>query len=179
MDHPLHWALNAAGLWYIGRRVEALAGWPHLALVFLVAMVAGGVTTAQFLPDQDSVGASGGLLGLLGFLLVFETLHPRLVPHPTRRRLFAALVPHLPRWFCRLPFHRQLRTRGWLGSRDALRRDRLSQVPLCPSSPRQLDGPPLWGRIAGRLISCRPGGGCTHAGILRSSFPLTPGIVYE
>ncbi|MCS5539359.1 MAG: rhomboid family intramembrane serine protease, partial [Roseibacillus sp.] len=28
----------------------------------------------------------------LGFLLVFETLHPRLVPHPTRRRLFAALV---------------------------------------------------------------------------------------
>ena len=90
--HPLHWALNAAGLWYIGRRVEALAGWPHLALVFLVAMVAGGVTTAQLLPDQDSVGASGGLLGLLGFLLVFETLHPLLVPRPTRRRLFAALV---------------------------------------------------------------------------------------
>ena len=90
--HPLHWALNVAGLWYIGRRVEALAGWPHLALVFLVAMVAGGVATAQFLPDQNSVGASGGLLGLLGFLLVFETLHSRLVPRPTRRRLFAALV---------------------------------------------------------------------------------------
>ena len=90
--HPLHWALNAAGLCYIGRRVEALAGWPHLALVFLVAMVAGGVTTAQLLPDQDSVGASGGLLGLLGFLLVFETLHPLLVPRPTRHRLFAALV---------------------------------------------------------------------------------------
>jgi membrane associated rhomboid family serine protease len=31
-------------------------------------------------------------MGLLGFLLVFETLHPRLVPHPTRRRLFAALL---------------------------------------------------------------------------------------
>ena len=90
--HPLHWALNVAGLWYIGRRVEALASWPHLALVFLVAMVAGGVATVQFIPEKASVGASGGLLGLLGFLLVFETLHARLVPRPTRRRLCAALV---------------------------------------------------------------------------------------
>ena len=42
-------------------------------------------------PVRTSVGASGGILGLLGFLLVFETLHPRLVPHPSRRRLAAAL----------------------------------------------------------------------------------------
>ncbi len=90
--HPLHWALNAAGLWYLGRRVEALARWPHLGLVFLVAMLAGGVATAEFMPGRPSVGASGGLMGLLGFLLVFETLHPRLVPHPTRRRLFAVLL---------------------------------------------------------------------------------------
>ena len=31
-------------------------------------------------------------MGLLGFLLVFETLHVRLVPRPTRRRLGAALL---------------------------------------------------------------------------------------
>jgi len=90
--HPLHWALNAAGLWYLGRRVEVLAGWPHLALVFLISILAGGVATAQFMPNQSSVGASGGLLGLLGFLIVFETLHSRLVPRPSRRRLGAALV---------------------------------------------------------------------------------------
>lgn len=90
--HPLHWALNAAGLWYLGRRVEALARWPHLAIVVLVSMLAGGIATAEFMPDRTSVGASGALLGLLGFLLVFETLHQRLVPHPTRRRLFAALI---------------------------------------------------------------------------------------
>ncbi len=54
-------------------------------------MLIGGITTAQF-AETTSVGASGGLMGLLGFLLVFETLHPRLVPQPTRRRLFAALV---------------------------------------------------------------------------------------
>ena len=90
--HPLHWALNAAGLWYLGRRVEVLAGWPHLALVFLISILAGGVATAQFMPYQSSVGASGGLLGLLGFLIVFETLHFRLVPRPSRRRLGAALI---------------------------------------------------------------------------------------
>ena len=90
--HALHWVLNAAGLWYIGRRVEALASWPHLALVFLISMVAGGVTSAQFMPEHPSLGASGGVMGLLGFLLVFETLHARLVPHSTRRRLAAALL---------------------------------------------------------------------------------------
>ena len=90
--HPLHWALNAAGLWYLGRRVEALASWPHLVMVFLMAMLAGGIATGELLVGRPSVGASGGLLGLLGFLLVFETLHPRLVPHPTRRRLFAGLL---------------------------------------------------------------------------------------
>ena len=90
--HPLHWALNAAGLWYLGRRVEVLAGWPHLALVFLISILAGGVATAQFMPNQSSVGASGGLLGLLGFLIFFETLHSRLVPRPSRRRLGAALI---------------------------------------------------------------------------------------
>ena len=90
--HPLHWALNVGGLWYLGRRVELLASWPHLAVVFLVSMLAGGLATAQFMPDRSSVGASGGLLGLLGFLLVFETLHSRLVPRSTRQRLGAALA---------------------------------------------------------------------------------------
>ncbi len=90
--HPLHWALNAAGLWYLGKRVEVLAGWPHLAVVFLISILAGGVATAQFMPNQSSVGASGGLLGLLGFLIFFETLHSRLVPRPSRRRLGAALI---------------------------------------------------------------------------------------
>lgn len=90
--HPLHWLLNALGLWYLGRRVEALASWPHLVLAFLTAMVAGGMATARMMPQVASVGASGGLLGLLGFLIVFETLHPRLVPHPTRKRLLGALL---------------------------------------------------------------------------------------
>ncbi|RYD37513.1 MAG: rhomboid family intramembrane serine protease, partial [Verrucomicrobiaceae bacterium] len=56
-----------------------------------VIPVVGGQASAHFLRNADSVGASGGLMGWLGFLLVFETLHHRLVPRSARRRLAAAV----------------------------------------------------------------------------------------
>ena len=89
--HPLHWALNVWGIWYLGRRVESLAGWPHLSSVMVFSMLAGGLATSHFMPEKASIGASGGVLGLLGFLLIFETLHGELVPRSSRRRLLGAL----------------------------------------------------------------------------------------
>ncbi|NNC90535.1 MAG: rhomboid family intramembrane serine protease [Akkermansiaceae bacterium] len=90
--HALHWVLNMLALWYLGRRVEALARWPHLPMVFLVSMVVGGIATVALVPARPSIGASGGVLGLLGFLAVFEMLHGRLVPRPARRRLAAGIL---------------------------------------------------------------------------------------
>ncbi len=89
--HWLHWLMNASALAYLGKRVETFARWPHLALVFLISAWIGGEASARFTPLK-SVGASGGLMGLLGFLLVFETLHRRLVPESSRRRLLAGVV---------------------------------------------------------------------------------------
>lgn len=89
--NPVHFAMNAAALLYLGKRLEVFARWPHLPLVFLFSAVIGGQTSAWFLPNTPSVGASGGLMGWLGFLLVFETLHARLVPRSARRRLVAAV----------------------------------------------------------------------------------------
>lgn len=89
--HPIHFAMNAAALIYLGKRLEVFARWPHLPLVFIFAAVIGGQTSAYFMPESNSVGASGGLMGWLGFLLVFETLHARLVPRSARRRLAAAV----------------------------------------------------------------------------------------
>ena len=88
----LHGGLNAAGLWYLGRRTESLMGWPHLLLGFFIAMVAGGVATDYFVPDRPSIGASGGVLGVLGMLLGFELLHQKLVPKSARRRLAAGVL---------------------------------------------------------------------------------------
>jgi membrane associated rhomboid family serine protease len=88
----IHFALNASALWYLARRVEILARWPHLAGVFLMSMLGAGWATVSFLPSQNSVGISGVVCGLLGFLLVFETLHQPLVPKLARRRVASILV---------------------------------------------------------------------------------------
>ena len=87
----VHFLMNASALFYLGKRVEVFARWPHLPLVFLFAACVGGQASAFFVPSP-SVGASGGLMGWLGFLLVFETLHHRLVPLGARRRLAAGVV---------------------------------------------------------------------------------------
>lgn len=87
----LHFFMNALGLMYLGRRIEALARWPQVPLVFLFSAWMGGEISLLF-GQGLSVGASGGLMGMLGFLLVFETMHQKLVPHRSRRRLVAAVV---------------------------------------------------------------------------------------
>jgi len=89
--NPLHFLMNAAALLYLGKRVEVFARWPHVPLVFLFSACVGGEASARFL-DAPTVGASGGLMGWLGFLLVFEALHGRLVPRKATRRLLAGLI---------------------------------------------------------------------------------------
>jgi membrane associated rhomboid family serine protease len=87
----IHFLMNASALLYLGRRVEVFARWPHVPLVFLFSACIGGEASARFV-SSPSVGASGGLMGLLGFLLVFESLHSRLVPQSARRRLLAGVL---------------------------------------------------------------------------------------
>jgi len=87
----VHLLMNAAGLLYLGRRTESLARWPHLLIVFFISTWVGGFTSFHWYPDRPAVGASGGIMGLLGFLLVFESLHASLVPRLARRRLLAGV----------------------------------------------------------------------------------------
>lgn len=89
--HWLHWFMNASALAYLGKRVETFARWPHLVLCFLISAWIGGEASVRFVATS-SIGASGGLMGLLGFLLVFETLHRPLVPQSARRRLLAGVA---------------------------------------------------------------------------------------
>jgi len=88
----VHLLMNAAGLLYLGRRTETLTRWPHLLIVFFISMWVGGFASFFWYPNQPAVGASGGIMGLLGFLLVFESLNKKLVPRLARRRLSAGVV---------------------------------------------------------------------------------------
>ena len=89
--HPLHLFFNGGALLYLGRRMEVLARWPHVLLVFVLSAWVGGECSARWV-DAPTLGASGGLMGMLGFLLVFEWMHRRLVPESSRRRLLAGLL---------------------------------------------------------------------------------------
>ena len=87
----VHFLMNGAALIYLGKRLEVFARWPHVPLVFLFSACIGGEASARFVA-APSVGASGGLMGWLGFLLVFESLHGRLVPRKASRRLLAGVL---------------------------------------------------------------------------------------
>lgn len=86
----VHFLMNAAALFYLGKRLEVFARWPHLPMVFLFSACVGGLASVHFVA-APTIGASGGLMGWLGFLLVFETLHGNLVPLRARKRLAAGV----------------------------------------------------------------------------------------
>lgn len=66
----IHLAFNGTALIGLGRVMEVLTSRFHLAVTFLLAALVGSLVTLLLLPHTTSVGASGGLLGLIGFLLV-------------------------------------------------------------------------------------------------------------
>ncbi len=67
----LHVAMNGYAFYSFGKIFEMLANRAHLAIVFLLAALGGGVLSLVLSPDGISVGASGGIVGLIGYLAVY------------------------------------------------------------------------------------------------------------
>ncbi|MEO8073023.1 MAG: rhomboid family intramembrane serine protease [Acidobacteriota bacterium] len=67
----VHLAFNCYALYVLGKLIEVLSNRAHLAIVFLLSVIGGGVLSLIFLPDVPSVGASGGIVGFLGYLAVY------------------------------------------------------------------------------------------------------------
>lgn len=66
-----HLAFNCYALFILGKLIEALSNRAHLAIIFLLSAIGGGILSLIFLPDAVSVGASGGVIGFLGYLTVY------------------------------------------------------------------------------------------------------------
>lgn len=65
-----HWLMNAASLWMFGTAIEnALGGW-RMLVCFLVSGVAANCVSAAWGSFDVSVGASGGVFGLVGVFAV-------------------------------------------------------------------------------------------------------------
>jgi membrane associated rhomboid family serine protease len=85
--HELHVAMNVMALASLGRLVEGLVTRSHVVVVFVASAVAASLCSWWLVPAA-SVGASGGLMGLLGFATVLAFGHRRELP----RSLWRALV---------------------------------------------------------------------------------------
>ncbi len=76
----IHLAFNCYALYVLGKLVETLSNRAHLAIVFLLAAIGGGILSLVFLPDTPSVGASGGIIGFLGYMTVYGFKRRKLLP---------------------------------------------------------------------------------------------------
>lgn len=75
----IHLAFNCYALYVLGKLIETLSNRAHLAIVFLLAAIGGGILSFIFLPGDKSVGASGGIIGFLGYLTIYGFLRRKLL----------------------------------------------------------------------------------------------------
>ena len=76
----MHLAFNCYALYMFGKLIETLSNRAHLAIVFLLAAIGGGILSLIFLPEGSSVGASGGIVGFLGYMTVYSFKRRKLLP---------------------------------------------------------------------------------------------------
>ncbi|HEX8906574.1 MAG TPA: rhomboid family intramembrane serine protease [Longimicrobiaceae bacterium] len=86
---PLHIVMNGTALLALGGLVERYAHRAFVPLVFLVTALAGGGGSFLAFPHKTSVGASGGIMGLVGFALVLSLRRRELLPSSLSKDLLA------------------------------------------------------------------------------------------
>ncbi len=68
----IHLAFNCYAFYVLGKLFETLSNRAHLAIVFLLSAIGGNILSLIFMSDNiPSVGASGGIVGFLGYLAVY------------------------------------------------------------------------------------------------------------
>ena len=76
----IHLAFNSYALFSLGKLIELLSSRAHLAIVFLLSALGGNLLSLIFLPEGKSVGASGGIIGFLGYLTAYGFARRKLLP---------------------------------------------------------------------------------------------------
>lgn len=83
----LHVVMNCYAFYSFGRIFELLSNRAHLAIVFLLSAIGGGILSLVFQPDGISVGASGGIVGLIGYLVIYAFRRRQFISHEFRKSL--------------------------------------------------------------------------------------------
>ena len=75
----IHYLMNCFAIYYVCRPVEQNHGSVAVALIFLLSSVGANVCSATFMPEYVTVGASGGIFGLIGCCLADIVLNRRVI----------------------------------------------------------------------------------------------------
>ncbi|HKY54065.1 MAG TPA: rhomboid family intramembrane serine protease [Anaerolineales bacterium] len=76
----VHIWMNGQALVGLGRMIESLTNRAYLAIVFLPSALCGSIFSLLLMPNSTSVGASGGIMGLVGFLAVLGYRRKEFLP---------------------------------------------------------------------------------------------------
>ncbi len=76
----LHIFLNGNALYGLGGLVEYLSNRAHLAIVFVLSILGGSLASLLLGPFEYAVGASGGILGVFGYLLIYAYRRKQQLP---------------------------------------------------------------------------------------------------
>ncbi|QQS34270.1 MAG: rhomboid family intramembrane serine protease [Acidobacteriota bacterium] len=82
-----HIAFNSFAFFSFGRLCEYLSDRAHVPIIFLLSVIGGSVVSYIFAPEGFSVGASGGILGLVSYLLVYSFKRRQFVSPEFRKNL--------------------------------------------------------------------------------------------
>ncbi|MBK6750671.1 MAG: rhomboid family intramembrane serine protease [Acidobacteria bacterium] len=82
-----HILMNAYAFYSFGKIFEMLSNKAHLAAVCLLSAVGGGLLSLIFTPNGVSVGASGGIVGLIGYLAVYAFRRRQFITPEFRKNL--------------------------------------------------------------------------------------------
>lgn len=83
----VHILMNSYAFYSFGKLFELLTNRAHLPIVFLLSALGGGLLSAYFMPEGISIGASGGIVGLIGYLLIYAFRRRQFISSEFRKSL--------------------------------------------------------------------------------------------
>jgi rhomboid protease GluP len=83
----LHVGMNCYAFYSFGKIFEMLSNRAHLAMVFLLAALGGGILSLVLQPGTIAVGASGGIVGLVSYLAVYSFKRRKFISNEFRKSL--------------------------------------------------------------------------------------------
>jgi len=83
----IHIFMNGYAFYSFGRLMEMLSNRAHLAIVFLLSAIGGNILSTVLFPEGFSVGASGGIVGIIGYLLIYAFRRRQFISAEFRRSL--------------------------------------------------------------------------------------------